>query len=36
MYGAIFQEVWAQLQVSLVDTIVAFITSLFGSFLPGA
>jgi len=36
MYGAIFQEVWTQLQTSLVDTLVAFITSLFGSILPGA
>lgn len=36
MYSSILASVWAALQGSVVDTIVQFITSLFGGLLPGA
>jgi hypothetical protein len=36
MYGQIYEQVWAQLQDGIVASLVAWITSLFGAFLPGA
>lgn len=36
MFGSIWQDVCTQLQASIVATIVEWVTSLFGSVLPGA